>query len=438
MNDDFETRVRERLRERARPSEVDLASLTSYIVGLPTRRAPRLVLASRSRATASVAAVVVIGLALVALFFTRTPNVGPAATAQPSSPAVAPSVGASWTEVPLGSSTGGATLAGVAPFGDGFLAIGRTPLLGGSVEAFRSTDGQAWTKAGVIAGPPSQASAVATSVDGRTVVAVGVLGQEATAWSSGDGITWTPSVLGSPIVGRAVIPQAVVTGASGFLVLSHYSNGGRSLPGGVDGQTPVLWFSPDGRFWTNVSFPLDDQVGAIAAYPSGFIAAGAQRIGGVRVPAIWTSSDGFAWSNSIGLPDPQTAVANEYLSVYALAVGPERILAVSGRLGHETTGRIWSSIDGTTWQAVANLGPGDPRISVLGWTPIGFVAGGLVGEDPAVQTLVLSSSTDGTTWKQLLAVPEPLGDNPTAIATDGTDVVVVGNTRAVLVGSIGR
>jgi len=383
--------------------------------------------------------------ALVSAIPTGPPTASPTATVAVSlppssspSPSIAPSIGASWSEVPLGSSTGGASLADVVPFGDGFLAVGRIPLLGGPIEAFRSPDGRTWTKAGVIAAPPSQASAVAASVDGRTVVAVGVLGQVATAWSSADGVTWTPSALGSPTVGQTVLPRAIVASTQGFLVVGQYERPAGSAPAVVAPSTPVIWFSPDGRHWKSASFSGDSQVGAIAAHGSGFIAGGAQSIGGRWLPAIWTSSDGFAWSNPIGLPDGQTSVANEYLSVNAIAVGPDRILAVSGRLGHETTGRIWSSIDGTTWQAVANLAAGDPRIGVIGWTPIGFIAAGLVGEDPAVQTLVVSSSSDGRTWEQQVTAPEPVGYNPTAIASNGVHVVLTGIGEALLVSSIGR
>lgn len=394
--------------------------------------ARRVVPIKQTLALTLVAAAVLILVAANAVFKSK-----PLPVVVPTPPTAAPSLIAAWTKVPLGLSLRGASLEAVVPFGNGFLAVGNTPTPGpGAAVVWSSPDGLAWTLLAGIADPASRVSAVAQSTDGRTVVAAGVQAERAMAWASGDGIAWRPVELSSPTPGQIVLPEAVAAGDGGFLILGHYEvPTGGSWPAGLDPLTPALWHSSDGRLWTSVSIPEDGiQVKAIAARGAGFIAGGAKRSGAIWVPAIWTSADGRAWSRAVELPAGETGVPDEYLSINALAVGADRMLAVSGRLGHEATGRIWSSSDGTTWKAVADLGSADPRINVVGWTWGGFVAAGLVGEDPSNQTLVVSSSADGASWARLLTTPEPAGQHPTSLAADGARVVLIASGQGVLVG----
>lgn len=345
-----------------------------------------------------------------------------------------------WAHIPLRAALGGGSLLSLTRFGDGFLGVGvESASAGDRAAGWSSRDGVAWTRVGTI-DDSGRASiyGVAASAD-AVLVATGYDEQGPTAWSSSDGITWSQAELPSSVPLSGVRVDAIAAGPSGFLVLGHDTIDNGLPPNAFFPPAPPMWHSQDGRHWTSVSLPDEGvrvgvQVWSLAARSSGFIAGGARLVGQRRLPAVWTSEDGLAWSRAIELPGGTSAVSGEDLFINPVAVGPERTLAVSGRLNDETLGRIWSSADGATWKAVTDLGPDDGQMRVLGWTPGGFVAASLVGDEPDRQTLVISSPADGTSWRQLFTFPEPLGQLPTAVATDGVRVVIQAGTQDILVG----
>ncbi len=446
MTDDFERRVRDRLRARAEPPARDLAALSAYLADLPSRQR-RGIFARRTipmSAVTGVAVVVVAAIGLGLALSSRAPTVGPSPISSVA-PAPSPSLTLSpenttWTEVQLGTMLDGGYLSAVVPFGRGFVGVGQATTPGpGAAAAWSSPDGRTWTRTATIADPLSYVSGVARSADGGTLVAIGYQADDRTmAWTSRDGVAWTAAELSTPTTGPNFAAFEIVAGESGFLVLGHYEpDTGDAWPADIDPLTPLLWQSLDGRAWTRVEIPESRiQVEAIAASGTGFLAGGARRDGSSWAPAIWTSVDGQGWSAAMELPGG-SGVVDQNTAVNAIAAGPDLILAVSDRVD-QAPGRVWSSTDGTTWQLIGDRGAADPMARILTWTPGGFILAGFVGDTPGEWTLVLSASADGASWTQLLAKPAPTGGNPGSLATDGSGTVLISFGQSLLVGSRSR
>ena len=118
----------------------------------------------------------------------------------------------------------------------------------------------------------------------------------------------------------------------------------------------------------------------------------------------------------------------------AIAARPDLFLAVSDRVD-QATGLVWSSVDGTTWQSIGDRGIDDPLARLLTWTQGQFILVGLVGDTPGDQTLVVSASTDGAQWRQLLTRSAPTGENPGSIAVSRSGAGLVSFAHSLLVGA---
>lgn len=173
---------------------------------------------------------------------------------------------------------------------------------------------------------------------------------------SRDGLTWR-----AVVVDDRVGPEdtseiyAVVAGPFGLLA-----------SGGVccTVEERALWWSADGRRWTRV--PLepaaagpDSWFSRIVGTRAGWVAGGTA---GER-PAIWSSPDGTSWLPvDLGL-DARGSVSD-------IASVGDRLLAVGTIDDAAGThdGAIWTSVDGTRWQRVAERDPTlvDPDETELG------------------------------------------------------------------------
>ncbi len=323
-------------------------------------------------------------------------------------------------------------------FRDGFLGVGVEPT-GGLLRgvSWSSSDGVTWTRAGTIDDAAS-VHGVVVSTDG-TLVAIGDDRNGAAVWTSKDASAWSRAELPSSASLGETRLDAISAGASGFLVLGRDTILNGLPPNAFFPPAPPMWHSNDGRDWTSVHLPDEGkregiQVWSVAARPSGFIAGGAVLTGQRRFPAVWLSDDGLTWSKAVRLPDPGTGAAGKDFFINPLSAGPERMLAVSGRLNNEELGRIWSSPDGVNWERVTDFGSGEGELRVLRSTPGGFVGAFLVGDDPERQTLAVSTSADGAMWRQVFTFPEPAGQLPMSIAMDGLRVVILSAAQDVLIG----
>jgi hypothetical protein len=115
------------------------------------------------------------------------------------------------------------------------------------------------------------------------------------------------------------------------------------------GVQPRAWSSTDGLHWTPAELPTlegggDQAAIAASASPWGFMAAGLAGAPGSGNPqgvVTWSSDDGTTWT----APTPVTDAPNP--DAVVLSMGPNRLLMGIGLA--EAPGASWSTIDGVDW-----------------------------------------------------------------------------------------
>jgi hypothetical protein len=214
--------------------------------------------------------------------------------------------GETWATVDGGpggplDATGDESVRDVAPFGDGFVAVG-------SRRADNEQDGAVWY-----------------SADGRS-------------WEPVD----TPGLSGP---GRQEVTAVVDTGTG--LVAGGFTDDGTGGP-----AVPVMWTSSDARTWTgSVSTPLplhadtrssgvDMTVRSLTVGPNGILAAG----GNQWRPHVWQSGDGQTWSllanpvhGDVFQDGFQVEDAASFGAAQAVAIGPEPAVGYLGARWEDVT-----------------------------------------------------------------------------------------------------
>jgi len=276
------------------------------------------------------------------------------------------------------------------------------------------------------------------SVGGRLVVigSIGIAGldyAEVVLWASTDGETWTEIPAGT-FGADAYTVNDVSNGPGGLVVISE------RYPEGEDSA----WRSTDGgQTWSEHRPRTEGAIflNAVVGTASGYVAAGAEAPNwpsDPTSPRIWTSADGTNWQAST-LEGSGGSGAIGQITVD----GSGRWLAV-GLLNDDRV--VWRSSDGgATWDVTAGLGsvdPGsvDPRQGtsdvLLTAARDGFI--GFIGSDPAVTW----TSEDGLTWEQastpapvaIAAIDEPFYSRGVARIGDSL-IVVVQDRGAGFIGS---
>jgi hypothetical protein len=237
--------------------------------------------------------------------------------------------------------------------GDRFVAVGQVRSTGQGA-AYSSADGVAWTPA---SHPPDGPTA-ALAWTGSQLVAVGPQGG---VFTSATGDVWT----------RQVVPASVAT-----TNLSGVAWSGSTLVAVGPGTALV---STDGASWTAV--PVPEYALAGVAWGGGqFVAVG----GGYAL----TSPDGATWTAEQPLPPP-TAYSFDYL--YGIAWNGTRFVAVGSEqtASHATLPLVATSTDGITWSSPDLSSLGQAGLLRVSWTGMAFEAtnGGF-----------LLASLDGLDW----------------------------------------
>lgn len=149
-------------------------------------------------------------------------------------------------------------------------------------------------------------------------------------------------------------------------------------------------------------------------------------------PATFAQDDGGAGAmgvedtwNAVVLPEPTSegAITTPDALVTGIAVGPDSVVAVGGRVCRGQSrgparcwGQAWTSTDGISWQSVDPISSGlelgrsrpvlsGPEIGVEGVTygPAGFLAYGRVESRNDGQVPAVWRSDDGSSWARLTA-----------------------------------
>ena len=141
---------------------------------------------------------------------------------------------------------------------------------------------------------------------------------------------------------------AVTATADGFLAVGSH-----------DGR-PAVWTTPDGRTWTQADLP--PPAGAtravlqyVAADGRTVVAAGVAQTAVGHVPFAARSADGGRTWTEAALPVPS---GTAQVSALAAADGSFTVTGTFGVRPGEQDVVVWTSPDGTTWQAATPAGPG--------------------------------------------------------------------------------
>jgi hypothetical protein len=211
---------------------------------------------------------------------------------------------------------------GVVSTTAGFVAIG-----GGGT--WTSADGVAWTHHLL---PDTSFTDIAATAAG--LVAVGQSGTPGpagipTLWSSLDGLTWLPLVLGD--AGR---PVRVAVAADGTIAVG----GNLAEAGGV--TVPITWTLHDGILGSAQLAGLTDAPSGVIDLrwtPVGFALGVIQNIASKQAASVWTSPDGMSWTRSLDVSSG---------SITTLGVLGPQVIAFGAD-------RLWQTVDGSAWQQTA-------------------------------------------------------------------------------------
>jgi leucine-zipper-like transcriptional regulator 1 len=171
---------------------------------------------------------------------------------------------------------------------------------------------------------------------------------DADVWSSGNGSSWTQATGSAPFGGRY-----------GSQVLSY--NGKLWLLGGNSGGTLKndVWNSPDGENWTQVpavnQFTPREDFGAVVFNNAMWVIGG---WAGGNKNDVWSSVDGINWTlvtANGGFAARWGMSTLVYNNTLWLISGASSISANSDPTA--AYGDVWSSVNGSVWTQVTNLGP---------------------------------------------------------------------------------
>ncbi|MFL5758010.1 MAG: WD40/YVTN/BNR-like repeat-containing protein [Chloroflexota bacterium] len=286
--------------------------------------------------------------------------------------------------------------------GIGTLALAAAGTIGPGAGMWITTDGAAWR---LVDGKSFDRGHVHALAGGSgRLVGVGSMISEngdpgAGVWWSADGTSWQSRSLAT-----TQELDAIVAGPSGFVAAG--------VPRGANGA--VIWRSTDGSSWTAVEdqTPFNGAVvTALVRHGDAFVAVGYGDRGGVA----WTSRDGVAWVRAT-----DDAVF-EHGRVWSVTSSEDAIVAV----GFDARGAaVWRSADGDRWTRT-DL-PSDlegSRLRSVATTPVGFVAVGFDGAAP----VSLVSDDAGVTWRHMPGTPWPEDAALQTIAAVDGGVVAAGS-----------
>jgi hypothetical protein len=345
---------------------------------------------------------------------TLAPSPTPAASPSGSpAPTYSPSPATAWTQVALPvNQNGPAAVADIVATASGFVAVGSA---GDQAVAWVSGDGISWQEAAI-----GQGRAFAAALLPGRVAALGqTLRQGVAAWSSSDGLLWSPGPTFDrvPQTLEQLGPDGLARAPAGYVAF------GSGTTETTRSRTVWLWTSTDGRRFTHVppsSLPRTLDQANIVGSPGGFLTYGS------GVPS-WRSPDGQHWQVIRGAP---------VLDAVAYVQG--RFLGIAGS-------RVWTSRTGRNWRRVGTIHI-DRNCGVveLAWTGVGYAA--VVYCHPSIQTsatrvtVMLIRSDDGSAWSSETVVSAVgfFGAGPASCCAGGASprVLAVHDGVAVLVGGV--
>ena len=240
----------------------------------------------------------------------------------------------------------------------GWLAVGGgTGTAPGHPVVIGSADGRLWSAADgepAFTGSGLFTTQAAAGRDGYVIVGSQLVTPARTiaaAW-------WSAGLTGWLRAGDAVAGAPDGTGSSQMLAVTATADG--FLAVGSHSSRPAAWTTAGGRTWTQTVLP--QPAGATAAVlrhvcvgGRTVVAAGVAQTAAGQVPFAARSADGGrTWTESI-LPVP---AGTAQVTALAAAAGRFTVTGTFGVRAGEQDVVVWTSPNGTTWQAATPAGPG--------------------------------------------------------------------------------
>src|SRR4051812_37372571 len=350
-------------------------------------------------------------------------------TETPSVEALPPATG-DWQPVPAQDAVARTQFQSVVWTGTRFVATGIA--LDGQGDFLDSRDGMTWHRQGPAANDAFPSGIAAGPLG---VVAVGTIGMRPASWASRDGTAWTPArdaFPSSAARGDTVSVSDVVASGQGWLAV-----GREDPPCNFDcGLAPVralAWTSVDGLHWTPVAKQrslLRSGMNGVAAGGPGFVAAGTASGRAV----LWTSIDGRVWSRVPDAPmfRPRRGASGAWITGVGVSTGHGVIVVVGWAFGVGPGGEpavvAWWSRDARTWRRARVARAAGGQVFSVASTPNGFLATGPSGGTSCLGGIW--SSSDGATWTCVASDPAFTGFGPYAAAGSPSIEIAVGLTSA--------
>jgi hypothetical protein len=323
--------------------------------------------------------------------------------------------GTTWTPVTIPTTGAQNTLTGIAPLGNGFVAI-RPGTTDSQAIAYTSANGQTWTTSATIQTGNGAALTVHELTGSSTGAAItGSADGQLFAFITANGTTWT----GTNTI--ATTGQESFTGAAittGNVVVTTGTG-----PVANARRAPVLALigAQGDATHVNLTGVVAHQlaVNALAANGSTQVAVGSAD----GFPAVWSSADGgTSWQRATGAAFNRAGVQN----LTGVAHGNSGWVAVgsvvTGTTAHPV---VVTSPNGTNWTTADNElafdGAGLSATAVTGGTA-GYV---IVGEQNGI---ALSWFSKGLTGWQLEPIPDSAGATISAVVASGGTFVAVGTS----------
>ncbi len=209
-------------------------------------------------------------------------------------------------------------------------------------------------------------------------------------YSSSDGVTWAAQT-SAPFARRAF--GLVV--ANGYM----YVIGGQSTS-----VTSSVYRSSDGNTWTEISTsnPWGDGVRGSAFLSSGYIWFIPENISPGGTTSLYTSLDGITWTTitSTGITAGTTARSTIYNG---------RIYIFGYDIAGSPTNKIWSSVDGTSWEQT-KIQPGSNvarNINIFSYSTYLWYA----YETSVAGPIYFYRTTDLIKWELVSVTAQPAGDS---------------------------
>ena len=246
--------------------------------------------------------------------------------------------------------------------------------------------------------------AVASSDDRYVAVGIDASGgdEDAAVWTSPDGVTWS----------RVRHDEAVFGGDRNQEMRAVVASGTRFIAVGSDGSgadiDAAVWLSQDGLTWRRIARDADTFGGSgsqeildVTLTGFGFVAVGLDQSGPDADAAVWTSTDAMTWSR---VAHDESAFGGERDQIMRAVDAARPGLVAVGEDGSrgDIDAAIWVSDDGLTWKRVAHdeaVFGGDGFQSIWGVIDAGSVVVGVGVDSPdADQDAEVWTSVDGLTW----------------------------------------